>query len=172
MMLVRERHGRKDSPTAGIMDAQAVNCPTSGEERGYDASKNVKGRKRHILTDVLGLALVIIVTAASVPDRNGGKMIFGSGKVPSTILKVWADKGYRGPIVSQAAAAIGIEVEIVANPSPHAFIIAKRRWVVERTNAWLSAARRLTVDREKTVSSSKTLIDLRLCSLYAKWLAA
>jgi len=170
--MVRERHGRNETPTAGIIDAQAVDCPTCGEERGYDASKNVKGRKRHILTDVLGLALVIVVTAASVPDRYGAKMIFESGKVPATLSKVWADKGYRGPIVSESARAIGIDVEIVANPSPHSFIIARRRWVVERTNAWLSAARRLTVDREKTVGSSKTLIDLRLCSLYVKWLAA
>jgi putative transposase len=166
---IRVREGRNSEPSAGIMDAQAVDCPTSGDNRGYDKAKNVKGRKRHILTDVLGLVLALVVTGADVSDRNGAELLFQHEKYPQTLLRIWADKGYRGPIVESFAAARNVIVEIVDNPSPHEFVVAKRRWVVERTNAWLSQARRLTVDREKTKKSSISMIFIRLCILYSKW---
>jgi putative transposase len=166
---VRVREGRNKQPTAGIMDAQAVDCPTSGDERGYDKAKNVKGRKRHILTDVLGLVLTLAITSADVPDRNGAELLFQHERYPQTLIIIWADKGYRGPIVETFAKTRNVKVEIVDNPSPHEFVVAKRRWVVERTNAWLSLARRLTVDREKTKRSSMSMIFIRLCLLYCKW---
>lgn len=171
MRAIRLREGRKPEPTAGIIDAQAVDCPTSGEERGYDSNKNVKGRKRHLLTDVLGLVVCMAITSAELHDRHGVRLLLESGTFPKTITHLWADKGYRGPIVADVVTKHDLKIEIVANPSPHAFVIAKRRWVVERTHAWLSSSRRLTVDREKTVSSSMAMVNLRLCLLYARWAA-
>lgn len=166
---IRENAGRKPEPTAGIIDSQSVDCPSSGEERGYDAGKNVKGRKRHLLTDVLGLVLASVITSASLPDRNGVSLLLASQWYPKTIQLIWADKGYRGPIASKACQEKNVTLEIVGNPDPHTFMVAKRRWVVERTNAWLSAARRLTVDREKTIISANAMIQFRLCTLYTKW---
>jgi transposase len=168
---IRQREGRRAEPTAGIIDAQAVDCPTCGFERGYDASKNIKGRKRHIITDVLGLVVCLAITSAATPDRDGVKLLLLSDDFPRSISHLWADKGYRGPIVADIVRRHNVKLEIVANPDPHAFVIAKRRWVVERTHAWISAARRLTVDREKTVGSSIAMVNLRLCLLYSRWAA-
>lgn len=168
---LRLANNKSEWPTAGVIDAQSVDCPTSGEERGFDVSKNVKGRKRHILTDVLGIVLVLVVTTANITDRQGAVEIMSSKDFPKTIKHIWVDKGYRGPIVASAAAKHGVNIEVVANPSPHEFAVAAHRWVVERTNAWVSAARRLTVDREKTVASSSSMIRLRLCLLYATRIA-
>jgi transposase len=166
---IRQREGRQPEPTAGIIDAQAVDCPTSGEERGYDSNKNVKGRKRHLLTDVLGLVVCMSITSAELHDRYGVRLLLNSASFPKSITHIWADKGYRGPIVAEVARQQKVTFEIVANPKPHSFVIAKRRWVVERTHAWLSGARRLTVDREKTVASSMAMLNLRLCLPYSRW---
>lgn len=96
---VRDRDGRDPMASAGIVDAQSVKgADTVGKDsRGYDAGKKTNGRKRHIVTDTLGLLVVVLVTAASVQDRDGGRLVLNRARMamPSIVL-VWADGGYAG----------------------------------------------------------------------------
>ena len=103
-------------------------------------------------------------------DRDGAWFVFGDKDVPERLEKVWADKGYAGPKAAAAAAQAQVSLEIIRNPDPHHFCITHHRWVVERTNAWISGARRLARDHERTIASSKSLIYLRLSVLYTHWI--
>lgn len=152
----REQASRQASPTAAIIDAQSVRSAEKGGVRidphGYDAGKKVKGKKRHILVDTQGLVLHAIVHAADIQDRDGGASLLGTlfGLYPF-LLKLYADGGYRGPEFRNSVKAIlsQLRVEIVKR-SDHAkgFVVLPKRWVVERTLAWLNRCRRLAKDWE------------------------
>lgn len=158
----RLRDGRAANPSAGIIDSQSVRAAeTVGRSsRGYDAGKKVNGRKRHIVTDTLGLLLCVLVTTASVQDRDAGRTVLtrlaGSFR---RIRLVWADGGYAGRLPTWAADAIKLTVEIVKRPDKTTgFHVLPRRWVVERTLAWITRHRRCARDYERLPEHHEAIV--------------
>ncbi|WP_419906192.1 IS5 family transposase [Hoeflea sp.] len=151
----RELEGRDAQPTAGVIDSQSVKTTESGGVCGYDAGKKTKGRKRHIVTDVLGLLLVIIVHAANIQDRDGAPDVLKAvGKKFPWLRHIFADGGYAGDKLRQTMGNKWT-LEIVKRPGAvKGFVLLPMRWVVERTFAWLGRCRRLAKDWENTVESS------------------
>jgi transposase len=172
---VRDADGRDPMASAGIVDAQAVKgADTVGTAtRGYDAGKKVNGRKRHVVTDTLGLLIVVLVTAASIQDRDGGRRVLGKAKMamPSIAL-VWADGGYAGKLVAWVARRCRILLQIVRKlEGQRTFEVLPRRWVVERTLSWLVRCRRLDRDYERLPEHSEAMIKWSMIGLMARRLA-
>lgn len=144
---IRVAVGRKDLPTAAIIDAQSVKAAetVSAAHSGYDGGKKIKGQKRHIAVDTLGLLLCVIVTAASVQDRDGAARLLARAREKfSTLALVWADGGYAGRLVTWAKQVLAMAVTVVKrSDDTSGFVVLPRRWVVERTFAWLMRYRRL-----------------------------
>jgi transposase len=144
--------GRNPEPTAAVIDSQAVKAAETVAKpgRGFDAGKKINGRKRHIAVDVMGLLLVIVVTAASVQDRDAAReLLWHLRSRVRTITLVWADGGYAGKLLDWAQANLRLTVEIVKRTAAHAFVVLRRRWVVERTFAWITRSRRTVRDYER-----------------------
>ncbi|WP_229371721.1 IS5 family transposase [Umezawaea beigongshangensis] len=144
---------RVAAPSAVIMDSQSVRAAeTVGRAtRGYDAGKKIPGRKRHIVVDTTGLLLAVLVTPASTQDRVAARSLLrrmrdAAGRRASS---VWADGGYTGPLLDWARATLGLVVEIVRRPDLPYFTVLPRRWVVERTLAWITGHRRCVRDYER-----------------------
>jgi transposase len=134
--------------------------------RGYDAGKKVSGRKRHVLVDTLGLILVVVVHAANIQDRAGGRLVLEKlGTRFRRLKRIWVDGGYAGAFVDLARRAFGRMVEIVKRSDLHQFIVLPKRWVVERTFGWFGKYRRLSKDYETLPSSSETMIYLAMINL-------
>jgi transposase len=169
--------GRNPAPSAGVLDAQSVKSSEGGQARGVDMGKKITGRKRHLITDTLGLVLVTAVTAASVQDRPGGRAVLArlAAAFPSVAL-VWADGGYANAIdaglVSWAAQELGLLLEIVRRSDDvKGFKVLPRRWVVERTFGWLIRNRRLARDYERLTTCSEAMIKIAMIRLMAARLA-
>ena len=160
------KYGRGTDPTASIIDSQtAKTTEESHKENGYDGGKKIKGRKRHIAVDVLGLVLSTVVHPANISDREGSKMVFDKllSKFP-TIQRIWADGGYTGKIIDWLKDKWDCILEIVKRPRGK-FQIVKWRWIVERTFGWLNRYRRLSKDFERDVKSSEAWIKIAMINI-------
>lgn len=153
----RERCGRPASPSAAVMDSQTARTCESGGPRGYDGAKRIVGRKRHALVDTDGRLLTVVVGAASVQDRDSaGPLARASRHRFPFVERIFADRGYQGERVRRTSP---VPVEIVRpRPGQIGFAVQPRRWVVERTFAWLGRNRRLWKDAETTIASSTAFL--------------
>ncbi|HEX8036432.1 MAG TPA: IS5 family transposase [Ktedonobacterales bacterium] len=172
----RRRVGKDPHPSAAIMDSQSVKTvEESARIRGYDAHKCVKGRKRHLLVDTLGLAIAWYVTPADMHDTVGArKLLGGLAYFVPRLKKIWADAAYRGKELAEwcRQQGVGWDLEVVERePGKRGFSVQPWRWVVERSFAWLSRNRRLAKDYERKVQTSETLLEVPATRMILRRLA-
>jgi transposase len=172
---IRAGDGRDRLPTAAVIDSQSVKAAETvgAPRRGYDAGKKINGTKRHVAVDTLGLLLVVLVTAASVQDRDGAFRLLALVRERfSTITLVWADGGYGGRLVTWAAKVIRLTVTIVKrSDDTKGFTVLPRRWVVERTLGWLTGNRRLVRDYERRADTHEAMTTIAMIALMSRRLA-
>lgn len=167
----RLAHRRAAEPTAAIIDSASVRgAQTVGAStRGWDAGKKVNGRKRHIVVDTLGLLLCVVVTGASVQDRDGAKPLLEQLTAScSRVSLVWADSAYAGKLVGWAAQTLGLALNIVKRSDQPGFQVLPRRWVVERTLAWIASHRRCVRDYERLPAHHEAMVRWAMIHITSK----
>ncbi len=174
LMMLRVAEGREASPSAGVIDSQSVKTTESGGIRGYDAGKKIKGRKRHIITDTCGYLVHAVVHAADIQDRDGAPLVLAAiiKRFP-WLRHVFADGGYAGEKLRSALVKIGewtLEI-IKRSDTAKGFELLPRRWVVERTFAWLNRNRRLAKDFEHKVETATAWLFLASVQLINRRIA-
>jgi transposase len=166
---VRAAEGRDPEPSAAVMDSQSVHESAEGvvpaATSGFDAFKKVNGRKRHLLVDTLGLLISVVVTRASTRDHHAAPALLARARRRGRrrLALVWADNGYHGAYRDWSRSGLGIKVEVADRPRPgkgHGFKVLHRRWVVERTNAWISRRRRCARDYERLPAHHEAMVQL------------
>jgi putative transposase len=172
---LRQRHGKQRQPSAGIVDSQSVKVADQGGARGYDAGKKINGRKRHLLVDTLGLVWLVWVSAANVQDRDAARTLLGRlAHQFHRLVLIWADGGYAGKLVDWVWALRRwhkIRLKIVPRLGENRFVVLPKRWIVERTWAWLLKWRRLRCDYERHTATSEAWILIAMIGLMSRRLA-
>lgn len=173
--LVRVHQGRDSLPTAAVIDSQSIRGADTvpGTSRGYDAGKKVNGRKRHIAVDTGGLLLAVVVTMAGIQDRDGGvRLLAGLRARFHTITLVWADGGYAGRLVTWAKTVLSMTVQVLKRTDDlTGFHVLPRRWVVERTFAWISKHRRCVRDYETLPAHHEAMVHISMIMTMSRRLA-
>jgi putative transposase len=174
-LLARKAQGKRPQPTAAVLDSQSVKSAGHGGEVGYDAGKRIKGRKRHLLVDTLGLVLGVAVTPASTTERDGAQAVLGRVLTWFTWLRIlWVDGGYTGSTFANWVKALRpkLAVQVIKrSDAARGFEVLPHRWVVERTFGWLLHHRRLVRDYEKTPTSAEAWIYIAMIRIQLRRLA-
>ena len=162
VQLTRIKEGKEKEPSAGIIDAQSVKTTlVSSESKGFDAGKKINGIKRHIIVDTLGLVLAVMIHSASIQDRDGSKNVIKQLKGRwKKIIKIFADGGYRGELIDWVEEHFKIAIEIVKRNELHTFKILPKRWIVERTFAWIDMNRRNSKFYERLDNTGVAMVRL------------
>ena len=162
---VRIAAGREPSPSAGSIDSPSVKATEIAEDRGFDGGKKINGRKRHIIVDTLGLLLVVLVTVASADDGTTAPLVLGrlTAEHQSRLELLWGDSKYHNHSLEgwMVEHKVGYRIEVVSRPvGSEGFVLLPRRWVVERTFAWLGRYRRNSRDYERFAESSEAMLQV------------
>jgi transposase len=167
--------GRSPLPTAAVIDSASIRGADTvpARSRGYDAGKRVNGRKRHLAVDTGGLLLAVVVTIAGLQDRDGAHRLLAALRARfSTIALIWADGGYAGRLVRWARAVLALTVTIVKRTDDLAGLqVIPRRWVVERTLAWISKHRRCVRDYETRPEHAEAMVYIAMIMTMSRRLA-
>jgi putative transposase len=158
----RVLRGKQDQPSVGIIDAQSVkNTLVSAQSRGFDAGKKIKGIKRHIIVDAIGMILAVVVHSASIQDRDGAAgVVLRMKEAWFKVAKIFADGGYAGKLIEKIKATCKIELEIVKRTDLETFNVLPMRWIVERTFAWLDTNRRNSKLYERLDDTAVAMVHL------------
>jgi len=171
----RRAAGKKSTPTVAIIDSQSIRTAEGGEERGYDAGKKITGRKRHIAVDTLGMILAVVVHSAAIQDQNGAEWVMDKlGEQFRRLKVIFGDSAYgRSGLPDWVQETFGWVLQTVLRPvGVKGFVVLPKRWIVERTFAWLARYRRHSKDYEKTEASSEAISYIAMINLMSKRLAS
>jgi putative transposase len=170
---VRKHSGKKPTPSVAIVDSQSIRTAEGGEERGYDAGKKITGRKRHLAVDTLGLVWAVVVHGAYWQDHDGVCFVFQKLRVFGRLRVLFADSAYgRNGLPQWVKETFGWILQTVLKPAgTKTFVVLPKRWIVERTFAWLARYRRHSKDYERNPETSETMIYITMIALMSRRLA-